>query len=98
MLPLSSEHGFIGYSAELLISNTIPNYSPGETFFTVFGVFFPAATGKQAPSKVFFLAAVLLFHMKYVNNFPIFTAAHAMCKTTLCTEYLMYTFVVCALV
>ncbi|XP_037542063.1 solute carrier family 12 member 8 [Nematolebias whitei] len=45
---LDPEHGFIGYSAELLTSNTIPNYSPGENFFTVFGVFFPAATGVMA--------------------------------------------------
>lgn len=40
-----SEHGFIGYSPELLQNNTLPDYSPGESFFTVFGVFFPAATG-----------------------------------------------------
>lgn len=40
-----SEHGFIGYSPELLWNNTLPSYSPGESFFTVFGVFFPAATG-----------------------------------------------------
>ncbi|KAM9851303.1 solute carrier family 12 member 8 [Aulostomus maculatus] len=42
---LDPEHGFIGYSAGLLRSNAKPDYSPGETFFTVFGVFFPAATG-----------------------------------------------------
>ncbi|XP_053296601.1 solute carrier family 12 member 8 isoform X1 [Pleuronectes platessa] len=45
---LDSEHGFIGYSAELLSSNTKPDYTPGENFFTVFGVFFPAATGVMA--------------------------------------------------
>ncbi|XP_008289044.1 solute carrier family 12 member 8 [Stegastes partitus] len=45
---LDPEHGFIGYSAELLTSNTKPDYSPGENFFTVFGVFFPAATGVMA--------------------------------------------------
>ncbi|XP_028993476.1 solute carrier family 12 member 8 isoform X2 [Betta splendens] len=45
---LDPEHGFIGYSPELLGSNTMPDYSPGETFFTVFGVFFPAATGVMA--------------------------------------------------
>ncbi|XP_029385938.1 solute carrier family 12 member 8 isoform X2 [Echeneis naucrates] len=45
---LDPEHGFIGYSAELLSSNTKPDYSSGETFFTVFGVFFPAATGVMA--------------------------------------------------
>ncbi|KAM8856923.1 solute carrier family 12 member 8 isoform 1-T1 [Synchiropus picturatus] len=42
---LDPEHGFVGYSAPLLGSNIMPDYSPGETFFTVFGVFFPAATG-----------------------------------------------------
>ncbi|XP_040005079.1 solute carrier family 12 member 8 isoform X2 [Xiphias gladius] len=45
---LDPEHGFIGYSAELLSNNTKPDYSPGENFFTVFGVFFPAATGVMA--------------------------------------------------
>ncbi|XP_063081188.1 solute carrier family 12 member 8 isoform X4 [Cavia porcellus] len=43
-----TEHGFIGYSPELLWNNTFPDYSPGESFFTVFGVFFPAATGVMA--------------------------------------------------
>ncbi|XP_040606820.1 solute carrier family 12 member 8 isoform X2 [Mesocricetus auratus] len=45
---LDPEHGFVGYSPELLESNTLPEYSPGESFFTVFGVFFPAATGVMA--------------------------------------------------
>ncbi|KAM9344372.1 solute carrier family 12 member 8 [Pholidichthys leucotaenia] len=45
---LDPEHGFIGYSSALLSSNTMSHYSPGETFFTVFGVFFPAATGVMA--------------------------------------------------
>uniref|UniRef100_A0A8C5ZGR1 Solute carrier family 12 member 8 n=1 Tax=Marmota marmota marmota TaxID=9994 RepID=A0A8C5ZGR1_MARMA len=45
---LDPEHGFVGYSPELLQNNTLPDYSPGETFFTVFGVFFPAATGVMA--------------------------------------------------
>ncbi|XP_019751109.1 solute carrier family 12 member 8 [Hippocampus comes] len=42
---LDPAHGFIGYSVGLLTRNTLPDYSPGENFFTVFGVFFPAATG-----------------------------------------------------
>lgn len=46
LLSLLSEHGFIGYSPGLLSSNTGPDYSQGENFFTVFGVFFPAATGE----------------------------------------------------
>nr|XP_055115819.1 solute carrier family 12 member 8 isoform X1 [Symphalangus syndactylus]XP_055115821.1 solute carrier family 12 member 8 isoform X1 [Symphalangus syndactylus] len=45
---LDPAHGFIGYSPELLQNNTLPDYSPGESFFTVFGVFFPAATGVMA--------------------------------------------------
>ncbi|KAM4025113.1 LOW QUALITY PROTEIN: solute carrier family 12 member 8 [Anomaloglossus baeobatrachus] len=42
---LDPEHGFVGYSQDLLYNNTFPDYTPGESFFTVFGVFFPAATG-----------------------------------------------------
>ncbi|XP_058510684.1 solute carrier family 12 member 8 [Solea solea] len=45
---LDPMHGFTGYSAELLSSNTHPDYTPGENFFTVFGCFFPAATGVMA--------------------------------------------------
>ncbi|NWU29372.1 S12A8 protein, partial [Dyaphorophyia castanea] len=45
---LDPEHGFVGYSGELMFNNTLPDYSQGETFFTVFGVFFPAATGVMA--------------------------------------------------
>ncbi|XP_059895741.1 solute carrier family 12 member 8 isoform X2 [Gadus macrocephalus] len=45
---LDPGHGFIGYTPELLSNNTMPDYSPGENFFTVFGVFFPAATGVMA--------------------------------------------------
>ncbi|KAK1902682.1 Solute carrier family 12 member 8 [Dissostichus eleginoides] len=45
---LYTEHGFIGYSPWLLSSNTMPDYTSGESFFTVFGVFFPAATGVMA--------------------------------------------------
>lgn len=57
------EHGFIGYSSWLLGSNSLPDYSPGENFFTVFGVFFPAATGElhRLSSTVgTFLALLLL--------------------------------------
>ncbi|NXC96834.1 S12A8 protein, partial [Certhia familiaris] len=45
---LDPEHGFVGYSQELMFNNTLPDYSQGESFFTVFGVFFPAATGVMA--------------------------------------------------
>ncbi|KAJ3591843.1 hypothetical protein NHX12_006974 [Muraenolepis orangiensis] len=45
---LDPGHGFIGFTPELLSNNSRPDYSPGENFFTVFGVFFPAATGVMA--------------------------------------------------
>ncbi|KFO71627.1 Solute carrier family 12 member 8, partial [Cuculus canorus] len=45
---LDPEYGFVGYSEELMFNNTLPDYSQGESFFTVFGVFFPAATGVMA--------------------------------------------------
>lgn len=44
MTPLI-EHGFIGYDGENLANNTGPGYQEGESFWTVFGVFFPTATG-----------------------------------------------------
>lgn len=42
---LLSENGFLGYSSILLKNNTGPSYLENENFFTVFGVFFPTATG-----------------------------------------------------
>lgn len=57
------EHGFIGYSSWLLSSNTMPDYTPGENFFTVFGVFFPAATGEVYPNVNAF-QSVTVFSMK----------------------------------
>uniref|UniRef100_UPI00398F2AF7 solute carrier family 12 member 8 isoform X2 n=1 Tax=Pristiophorus japonicus TaxID=55135 RepID=UPI00398F2AF7 len=45
---LDPDFGFVGYSEELLGNNTFPDYSPEESFFTVFGVFFPTATGVMA--------------------------------------------------
>lgn len=61
-LPVA-EHGFIGYSSWLLSSNIMPDYTPGENFFTVFGVFFPAATGEVCPNVNSFLS-VTVFSMK----------------------------------
>ena len=37
--------GFLGYNTVTLTNNTQAEYQEGETFFTVFGVFFPTATG-----------------------------------------------------
>lgn len=53
------ENGFVGYSAALLRSNTMPDYTPGENFFTVFGVFFPAATGEMTPPPSIFRSNVV---------------------------------------
>ena len=38
----------LGYSVVNLVNNTKADYEPGESFFTVFGVFFPTATGVMA--------------------------------------------------
>ena len=35
----------MGYDTEIFQNNSHPDYQDGETFFTVFGVFFPTATG-----------------------------------------------------
>uniref|UniRef100_A0A2K6TS64 Solute carrier family 12 member 8 n=1 Tax=Saimiri boliviensis boliviensis TaxID=39432 RepID=A0A2K6TS64_SAIBB len=48
LLYVFGQNGFIGYTLPLLQNNLLPDYSPGESFFTVFGVFFPAATGVMA--------------------------------------------------
>ena len=40
--------GFVGYSAELISNNTDPAFDDGQTFFSVFGVFFPTVTGIAA--------------------------------------------------
>ncbi|KAM4561662.1 solute carrier family 12 member 8 [Fundulus diaphanus] len=75
---LDPEHGFVGYSAELLVSNTVPDYSPGENFFTVFGVFFPAATGVMAG---FNMSSDL---QRPEQNIPVGTMA------AVCTSWFLY--------
>ena len=40
-----SASGFVGYHSAVLTNNTGPSYLPDQSFFTVFGVFFPTATG-----------------------------------------------------
>lgn len=40
--------GFVGYSSEVMRNNSYSSLQPGESFFTVFGVFFPTATGIMA--------------------------------------------------
>ena len=39
------ENGVVGYNTKILANNTGPQYMEGESFFSVFGVFFPTATG-----------------------------------------------------
>ena len=40
--------GFTGYRSENMENNAPPKFSDGQNFFTVFGVFFPSATGVLA--------------------------------------------------
>lgn len=99
-----SEHGFIGYSPGLLSSNTMPDYTPGETFFTVFGVFFPAATGEVAPVICF----PLILGAFYIKNclsalsvavLPFFLELHMQFKNTfLCCCTILRSVCVCACV
>lgn len=40
--------GFTGYRSENMENNAPPKFSEGQNFFSVFGVFFPSATGVLA--------------------------------------------------
>lgn len=42
------EAGFVGYSFANLANNSYSSYQEGESFFSIFGVFFPTATGIMA--------------------------------------------------
>ncbi|XP_071506178.1 solute carrier family 12 member 8-like [Diadema antillarum] len=42
------DDGFMGYNRTVFKNNSAADYLPGENFFTVFGVFFPTATGVMA--------------------------------------------------
>ncbi|XP_030643017.1 solute carrier family 12 member 2 [Chanos chanos] len=44
--------GFFGYKAAILIENMGPDFRDGETFFSVFAIFFPAATGILAGANI----------------------------------------------
>lgn len=43
-----SVHGFHGWFTGKLSENCLPDYSEGNNWFTVFGVFFPTITGIMA--------------------------------------------------
>ncbi|KAG9337033.1 hypothetical protein JZ751_029892, partial [Albula glossodonta] len=45
-------HGFFNYQLPILADNFWPDFREGETFFTVFGIFFPAATGILAGANI----------------------------------------------
>lgn len=44
--------GFVGYSGTLFMENLKPGFRDGETFFDVFSIFFPAATGILAGANI----------------------------------------------
>uniref|UniRef100_A0A8C5XA63 Solute carrier family 12 member 2 n=1 Tax=Malurus cyaneus samueli TaxID=2593467 RepID=A0A8C5XA63_9PASS len=53
-IPLDSKKpkGFFGYKAEIFMENFGPDFRQGETFFSVFAIFFPAATGILAGANI----------------------------------------------
>merc|ERR1719162_424845 len=44
--------GYTGYTSETFNANWNPSYIDGETFITVFSVFFPAVTGEMAGANI----------------------------------------------
>ncbi|KAM4602609.1 solute carrier family 12 member 1 [Polymixia lowei] len=44
--------GFFNYDSRIFLENFTPNFSTGETFFSVFAIFFPAATGILAGANI----------------------------------------------
>ncbi|CAF1206413.1 unnamed protein product [Rotaria sordida] len=50
--PYKRRHGFEGYSWKIIKENFGPKFQNGETFQSVFGVFFPAVTGILAGANI----------------------------------------------
>lgn len=54
-IPASAEKqwkGIVGYNADVFVTNFGPDFRQGESFFSVFAIFFPAATGILAGANI----------------------------------------------